>query len=304
MFYENIFLLGGRGRGRLVPQEVLDAPLRKPVSLFTDKTSVNDKLARLDILFTGPLEDLVVYRVLDVFLFREGCSELDIEKMMDHIFKNTLTDASNANYICKYLYVMFRHTEKGSSIRTHFYKYLEKYFKESSTIKRDRGPVEYRNFVTLFAAAAHHARNINFAPFDELIDGLLTLALNLAPSSLQEDIQVFSLCVIRYSQYLTMRKPDGTGVNNFLERDHRLEDAKKVARKILLTYDITKKAVAWLVLAIECKNITNELLEQFSPPLEKLTLSQLKTEGLRIRLPKNDFTRYSLTDVSTIIELV
>lgn len=70
----------GRGRGRLVSQEVLDIPLRKPGMLpERTKTNVTDKLARLDILFTGPLEDLVVYRVLDVFLFREGCSDSDME---------------------------------------------------------------------------------------------------------------------------------------------------------------------------------------------------------------------------------
>lgn len=294
----------GRGRGRLVPQEVLDTPLRKPGMMLPEKTSVTDKLARLDILFTGPLEDLVVYRVLDVFLFREGCSDLDMEKMMEHIFKNMMIDASNANYVCKYLYVMFRHTEKGYNLRKLFYRYLEKYYKESSAIKLNQGPVEYRNFVMLFAAAAHYARNVNFAPFDELLDGLLSLALNLVPSSLQEDIQVFSLCVIRYSQYLTMRKPDGTVVSNLVERERRLEDAKKLSRQLYLNNEITKKSLAWLSLVVECKCITNDLLEQYSPPLDKSSLNLLKSDTLRIRLPKNDFTRYSLSDVSTIIDFV
>lgn len=50
-------------------------------------------------------------------------------KMMEYIFKNMMVDASNSNYVCKYLYVMFRHTEKGSTLRTLFYRYLEKYYK-------------------------------------------------------------------------------------------------------------------------------------------------------------------------------
>lgn len=101
-----------------------------------------------------------------------------------------------------------------------------------------------------------------------------------------------------------MRKPDGAPVTHLVEREANLEEAKKLARQMYLNNEITKKSLAWLSLVVECNCITNDLLEQYSPPLDKWSLNLLRTDTLRIRLPKNDFTRYSLSDVSTIIDFV
>ncbi|XP_014259016.1 uncharacterized protein LOC106672248 isoform X2 [Cimex lectularius] len=326
----------GRGRNRpvIVPPEILNAPLRRPgggtgdsfqsAQPFNSKPEykmmhistppspmgrpadlkLSQMLSKLDLIFAGKIEDLVIYRVLSVY-FKEADSQIYFDAMMEAIFKNMLLDPSNAVPICKYLYILSRDQSKGHSIRSTFYKYLQNYYNDKYTIWKNQGNDCFKNFVNFFAAATHHNRNVFIAPFHELVNAILEFAFILS-SCLDSyaEIKLYSLLVIRYSQYTSMpnSKEEIPDINVNMQK---FQEVKNAAR-LKLSRGTCKdpKSTLWLMMVLE-SNCSHPVAQTFyTEGLGKEDVNNFQTDVLNIQLPREDFKMFDISHIESILTLV
>ncbi|CAB0000539.1 unnamed protein product, partial [Nesidiocoris tenuis] len=255
--------LGFRGRGKISfnPQEILDQPIRRPGTapapqpdppVLTNGSSA--KLIPFDRFFTGdPIDEFELYRTMEQFLLRDSCTLSDMEQMMEYLNQKALQSDRNVPTICKYLYVFSKDPIVGDNVRAAFYSNLENNFMGREKLKLREGPTRYRNFIRWVMAAAHHFRNLLYAPFDDLLFSLLTLADEISNFNDSEDIPLYCILILRFCYYSTLPQSNGTLVSVQLGEQYKsaVNRARDVVRRKLMRGGLSAVQTGWLCLVLE-----------------------------------------------------
>uniref|UniRef100_A0A0A9XZE9 Phytoene dehydrogenase n=1 Tax=Lygus hesperus TaxID=30085 RepID=A0A0A9XZE9_LYGHE len=281
----------GRGRPVFIPQEILDQQVRRPVSTAPPPLpSHNSDLAQFTPLFSGKqVDDFKIYRIMETYIFKEARGLQDLQKMMQRLTELALECHRNVPTICKYLYV-FSQDPKGSDLRNAFFSNLESDFLNRAELRKREGPVRYRNFIKWVMSAAHHYRNLLYAPFDELMLSLLELANEISEFNDADDIPLYVTLILRFYYYTSLPCSDGTDVSAKLGEEHMaaIVRARNHVRRRVAKGGLSAEHVNWLILLLEVTRtsptIERDIAEYYGDILPGFAL--LLPESLRIRLPE------------------
>ncbi|KAF6206893.1 hypothetical protein GE061_018129 [Apolygus lucorum] len=289
----------GRGRPVFIPQEILDQQVRRPASsappplprhINESLNSQSNALTQFTALFSGKqVDDLTIYRTMETYIFKEDRGLQDLQKMMQRLTVLALDCHRNVPTICKYLYV-FSQDPRGSDLRTAFFSNLESDFMNREELKKREGPMRYRNFIRWVMAAAHHYRNLLYAPFDELMLSLLDLADEIAEFNDTEDIPLYVTLVLRFYYYTSLPCSDGSDVTAKLGEQHTaaIVRARNHVRQRVARGGLSVVQMNWLILLLEVTRssptIDKDIIEYYGSILPGFAL--LLPDSLKIKLPE------------------
>ncbi|BES97692.1 Hypothetical protein NTJ_10506 [Nesidiocoris tenuis] len=275
-----------------IPQEILDQPLRRPrktshFDILDDTESPPEKLIPFSQFFTNePIDDIRIYRTMEKVVVRDLREPDEFVEMMAYLSKKAMDSATNAPAICKYLYVFSTDPKIGDHIRSAFFGNLEKNFNNRAELGQTEGSTRYRNFIRWFMAGVHHFRHPRYAPFDELLLSLLSLADDVSGFEDSEDIPLFCILILRYSYYSTLPRTPGQPLG---QNDTAVKRARDIVRAKLMGGNLTACQTGWLTLVLEAtmpkKFFDGEIASHFSKILPEFSL--VDPRSLYIRLPKN-----------------
>ncbi|CAH1399742.1 unnamed protein product [Nezara viridula] len=159
--------------------------------------ALNEHILNIRKLFGVKRDALCVYQVLSNCFMSRPMTKHIIEEIIQRIIGFSLMDSTNADNICKYVYIMSLQKDEGVgiTIRRIFLYNLESLFKDRDNKSIIKNSLMYRNLVHFFLCATHYMRNPMKPPVNDLVSALLILIHSLNCSENEEDLEVFAHAV-------------------------------------------------------------------------------------------------------------
>ncbi|XP_014283724.1 uncharacterized protein [Halyomorpha halys] len=165
--------------------------------------ALNEHVLNIRKLYGCKRDALCVYQVLSNCFMSRPMSKYIIEEIIQKIIGFSLLDSTNADNICKYVYIMSLQKDEsvGIAIRRIFLYQLENLYKDRDNKSIIKNSSMYRNLVHFFMCATHYMRNPMKPPVDDLVSALLILIHSLNCSDSEEDLAVFAHAVAWIGSY-------------------------------------------------------------------------------------------------------
>lgn len=181
------------GRGRGARLQALGNSLNSPVSSSAD---IKD-------LFNAERTPIEVYNMIKNAILVKPFDKNHVRACIEKLIKNMINNPINAVDICKALYVCSCYNDSliGMEIWSHFYRILEKKFKELHNDLEKVSEVHLRYFTKFFIIGIQFMRNPSAPPKEDIVSAMLILINRLNKSS-AEDREIYCQAVAWIASYI------------------------------------------------------------------------------------------------------